>query len=475
VFSLVGLRWAALGLVGAIASTLAGADLLRHKPITWWFHPTIPGRTVVFYAGIAALCVAWLAIGRRLRNHADRGRAVRQLLLVGALWSIPFLVGPSLISRDLYSYLADGALLHHGLDPYRHAPDALAGVGQPQLLHAVSKIWRHTTAPYGPGFVGLAALVAAATGGHLIAGVLIMRALELVGVGLLAVFVPRLARRLGADPAVAVWLAVVSPLVLLELLAAGHNDALMAGLLVAGVTLALERRPLAGIALCAIAATIKLPAAAGIVFIAVAWMRSDRERAPSILAQSAVVAVGVLAVISLVTGLGPEWVKGSIAEPAKVRIAITPATALGHTTGSVLHAVDVAWSSHAIESAIKLVTLAVTALLGVWLCLRVRFATLPWYLGLLLLASVLGGPAAWPWYGIWGLALIACCPPVQGWRWLPLVIVASAFLIRADGLLILPRTASPVVLAVYVAAAVVLLLRRRAWEPPLSRVAEFAQ
>jgi hypothetical protein len=95
---------------------------------------------------------------------------------------------------------------------------------------------------------------------------------------------------------------------------------------------------------------------------------------------------------------------------------------------------------------------------------------------LLLLASVLGGPAAWPWYGIWGLALIACCPPAERWRWLPLVIAATTFLIRADGQLVLPREASPVMLALYATAAIVLLARRRQnWEPPLSRVAEFAQ
>jgi hypothetical protein len=480
VFSVVGLRWAALGLAGATATTLAGADLLRDKPIRWWFDPHVPARGVVFFAGIAALCVAWLAIGRRLRNRGAEGAgahgdALRQLLIVGALWSIPLLLAPSVISRDLYSYLADGTLLHHGLDPYRHAPDALSSIGQGHLEQAVSPFWRHTTAPYGPGFVGLAALVAGATGGHVIAGVLVMRLLELIGIGLLAVFVPRLARALGADAAIAVWLAVISPLVLLELLGAGHNDALMAGLLVAGVTLALERRPLLGIAVCALAATIKLPAAAGIVFIAAAWARSDREHALRAIVQAGLVAVGVLVAVSLATGLGLDWVTGSVSTPAKVRLAITPSTALGNTTGSVLHALDFGVSSHAIESAVGVVALTLTALLGLWLLVRVRLATLPWYLGLLLLASVLGGPAAWPWYAIWGLALIACCPPAERWRWLPLVIAATTFLIRADGQLILPRSASPVMLAIYLAAAVVLFVRRRNWDPPLPRVAEFAR
>ena len=61
-----------------------------------------------------------------------------------------------------------------------------------------------------------------------------------------------------------------------RLVAAGHNDVLMAGLLVAGVAVALEGRPLSGSAICALAATIKVPALVGAVFIAVAWARADR-------------------------------------------------------------------------------------------------------------------------------------------------------------------------------------------------------
>ena len=41
--------------------------------------------------------------------------------------------------------------------------------------------------------------------------------------------------------------------------------------------------------------------------------------------------------------------------------------------------------------------LALTGLLAVMLGVRVRYENLVWYLGLLLLVSVIGGPAAWPW------------------------------------------------------------------------------
>ena len=148
----------------------------------------------------------------------------------------------------MYSYLAQGTILHLGLDPYHVAPIVLGRLGHAQVLRAVSPFWRHTTAPYGPLFLGLVSVIAGITGSHLVAGILLVRLLEVVGVGLLAVFVPRLATSFGADPCRATWLAVISPLVLVELIAAGHNDALMAGLMVAGVALARQRHPLVGVA-----------------------------------------------------------------------------------------------------------------------------------------------------------------------------------------------------------------------------------
>jgi hypothetical protein len=454
----LGIPWITLGCAGSLAVALAGADLLRDKPVRWFYDPHVPARSVVFYGGIALLCIAWLAIGRRLAVGPRADSDVRALLITGALWCVPLLLAPSLFSRDLYSYLADGVLLHHGIDPYTHAPDALGAIGQGHVLSAVSPFWRHTTAPYGPAFVGVASLVAGVVGRHLIGGVLLLRGLELLGVVLLAVFVPRLARRQGSDPARAVWLIVLSPLVMLELIGAGHNDALMAGLLVAGVTLALQRRPLLGIAVCALATTIKLPAAVAIVFILVAWARADRDRAPVNIARGLLVTAVVLVVVSLITGLGLDWVSGSLSTPAKVRLAITPSTALGYT---VAHGLGVAGSSKAIESAFGVVALVLIAGLGAWLLYRVRFDRLAWSLGVLLLAAVLGGPAAWPWYGIWGIA--------QTWRWLPVVIALTAFLIRADGQLVLPRATAPIMLAVYAAALAAWVVQRRrgGWGPPL--------
>ena len=257
--------------------------------------------------------------------------------------------------------------------------------------------------------------MAGVAGSHLVAGVLLLRALSLAGVVLLAVFVPRLARALGADPARAVWLAVISPLVLLELIAAGHNDALMAGLLVAGVYFAVERRPVLGIALCSAAVAIKLPAAVGVALVAACWFWATPSRRGRIrvVALSAVTAAAVLAIVSLAAGVGAHWVSGKLlSTPGRVHLAITPSTAAGYSIASLLRSLGIASVGfHSLESAFSSVAVALTAGLGAVLCWRVRYERLALYLGILLIAAVLGGPAAWPWYLTWGVCAARRRPP----------------------------------------------------------------
>ena len=72
----LGWGWIGLGLLGTLATTAAGVDLLERNPIDWWLHPGLPGghkgRQAIFFGGIAALCIAWLAIGRRASRAGMR-------------------------------------------------------------------------------------------------------------------------------------------------------------------------------------------------------------------------------------------------------------------------------------------------------------------------------------------------------------------------------------------------------------------
>ncbi len=427
--------WAALGLAGSVLIAVAGPQVAG-GPVKWWFDPSLGGAGVaIFYAGIVVLSIAWLGLGRL-------AIAPRQVGVVGALWCLPLFLSAPLFSQDAYSYLAQGTIVHLGLDPYRDAPAVLAQHGQAHVLSAVSPFWRHTTAPYGPLFLWF---VSWFSGAGPVVGVLLIRVLELLGLGLLAVFVPRLARAIGADPGRAAWLVLLSPLVLLELVAAAHNDLLMIGLLVAGVAFAIERRVILGIALCALAATIKLPAAAAIPFILVG-VAADRRT----VWQALLVSVGIVLAVSLASGLGLGWISSAVfSTPAKVRLAITPATALGWTIAQVVPA-----GARGLESAFAVVAFGLSVALGLALLWRVRRETLVRYLGIALVAVAVAGPAAWPWYLTWGLVLLACCREVQRSRALVVALIATALVVKADGILVFPLHTAPGFVVLYVALAV---------------------
>jgi alpha-1,6-mannosyltransferase len=426
--------WAGVGLTGSLAVALAGPQMAG-GPVRWWYHPAIGGDVAIFYAGIVALSIAWLGLGRL-------GVSPRALTIVAALWCLPLFLSAPLFSHDAYSYLAQGTLTHLGLDPYTQTPAVLAGHGQAHVLSAVDPFWRHTIAPYGPLFLWI---VSAFTGSSLVVGVLLIRAVELIGLVLLAVFVPRLAGAMGADPGRASWLVLPSPLVLLGLVAAVHNDLLMIGLLVAGVTLAVERRPLPAIALCALAATIKLPAAAAIPFILVA--EADRRT----WIRGVVIAAAVVVAVSLVSGLGFGWISsGVFSTPQKVRLAITPSTALGWTAAQIVPV-----GARGLESALGVIAFAVSLLFGLGLLWRTRRSNMVRYLAFALIAVAVCGPATWPWYLTWGLVLLACCPGVQSSRLLVATIAVGALVVKADGVLAFPLHTAPAFVALYIAIAAV--------------------
>jgi hypothetical protein len=94
---------------------------------------------------------------------------------------------------------------------------------------------------------------------------------------------------------------------------------------------------------------------------------------------------------------------------------------------------------------------------------RVRIGRLVPWLGAFLLIAAAGGPAAWPWYFIWGLALIGALRAPQHSLALALAVAASVFLVKPNGILALPLQSAPAVVAGYllIAAAVWWGRRRR--------------
>ncbi|MFC7482297.1 polyprenol phosphomannose-dependent alpha 1,6 mannosyltransferase MptB [Luedemannella flava] len=214
----------------------------------------------------------------------------------------------------------------------RFGPSTLGG----PLAANVPDIWQHTPAPYGPVFLGLAAAVTGVTGDHAVLGALGMRAVALAGVALLAWGVPELARHCGVDPAAALWLGVLNPLVLDHLVAGAHNDAVMLGLLVAGLVALVRWLPVVGVALITTAAMVKAPAALALAFVVPLWaaqLPGAQSRTKAALGTGAV-ALGTAVLVTAASGRGYGWTS-ALGTPAVVRNWMSITTDLGHLTGAV--------------------------------------------------------------------------------------------------------------------------------------------
>jgi hypothetical protein len=143
--------------------------------------------------------------------------------------------------------------------------------------------------------------------------------------------------------------------------------------------------------------------------------------------------------------------------PDKVRLAITPATAVGWTVAQVVPV-----GARGLESALGGVAFGLSLVLGAVLLWRSRRENMVRNLGIALIAVAVCGPAAWPWYLTWGLVLLAACPGIQQSRALALAAVASALVVKADGVLAFPLHTAPLFVLLYVAVAAVWAARARA-------------
>ena len=424
------------GLVGTTAVVLGavagGRAFVSHLGHSWFFgSPGTPlgslapsGRTpppaavLAVYGGLLLLTVAWL---RLLRVTAARpGIPVRRVLGVVAVWTVPLLLAPPLFSRDVYSYAGQGEMVSHQVNPYHYGPGVL---GATDFSRLAGSLWANTPSPYGPAFLSLDGGLTDLAGHQVLPDLVLLRLVELAGLALAAAGLPTLARSAGRDPAGAVALGIGSPLALATLLGGAHNDALMIGLLVAGLAVGQRAGPLPGIVLCAVAAGVKAPALLGVVFLGWNWPgpaarpgpapgpRRERWGWP---APPSRCSPGPPASAGDGCGRSPRPRRWSPASPRWTpppRRWPVPPTWRAWTW---------AWGrSHAVAGAAGLV---LAAAIGAWLLWRSPRLGPVKALGLSLLVLALLGPVLWAWYLSWGLVVLA--PVATGT--LRRVVVAAA-------------------------------------------------
>ena len=320
--------------------------------------------TPLVVLGVLLLGGAWWL----LRTH---------VVAASLLWGAPLLLAPPMFSRDVYAYAGQGLLVARGLDPYSVGPGALDG----PLVEGVDDVWIDTPSPYGPLWLWLAGLVVRVTGESLLPALAGMRLMAVLGLAVAGWAL----HRLGGERAL--WLGIANPLVLLHLVAGAHNEALMLGLMLAG--LAVTSLPLAGV-LVTLGALVKLPAVAVLPFLVMAvpgW--GARARAAAVVG----LAAGLTAVVvSVATGLGWGWLTTLDAGRARLSL-FSPATGLG---------VLLPW----LEVGLALGLLAGAAVAAVLLWRTPSLGAVR-AAGWALLAVSLLLPVVQPWYVLWGVLPLA--------------------------------------------------------------------
>jgi alpha-1,6-mannosyltransferase len=409
---------AKLGFLGSALITMGGLGAGSTKPhdpllesmhMSWLrFGHGLVLSSVLLWTGVGLLLIAWLELGRRVVAGTATEFTMRATT---GFWLAPLLVSVPVFSRDTYSYLAQGALLRDGFDPYAVGPVANPNA----LLDNVSPIWTITTAPYGPVFILIAKLVTMVVGNHVIAGTMLLRLCMLPGLALLIWAAPRLAHHLGTSGATALWICVLNPLVLIHLMGGVHNEMLMVGLMAAGIALTFQGRHVLCVTLITVAIAVKATAGISMPFLVWVWMRHLREQrgyrpARAFLtatALSVLIFTVVFGILSAVAGVGLGWLTALAGSVKIINWLSVPTAAanLIHALGSGFFPVNF-YATLLITRYIGIAIIAVSLPVLWWRFRRDDRAVLTGIAWSMLIV-VLFVPAALPWYYSWPLAVMA--------------------------------------------------------------------
>jgi len=418
---------------------------------------------VLVYGGLLLLMRVWLRLAEVMKLHA--GVALKKLWWILALWSVPMIVAPPLFSRDVFSYAAQGEMTSYHISPYLYGPVTL---GSSPYVTPVDPLWGNSPAPYGPFFLFLDGSIDRITAHHELWTVVGLRILEVFAVVLIGYGVTMLAKGLARDPGEAFVLSAMNPLVLLTLIGGAHNDAIMAGFLVVGLALAVQRHPVWALFFCSLATAIKAPAAIGLAFVAWTWLgpRATLKQKIRPFLIGGVIAGLTLGVTSLLAGFGFGWINNLLSN-GTVRSWAAPATGVGMALGNIFHALG--WHSITIGSVLsvtRFLGLLTAAGFSLWLLWHSEQRGWVRSLGLSLILFVELGPVVQPWYLAWGLVILAASYQGREHFWLLLLSITGPFVGLPGGRQLLAGLVHSNPLLIAIAVAIlggVLLLPMGRW------------
>lgn len=485
----VALRW--IGTLGAfmmgIGALGAGAFPVVGNPYPQFPAGAVMARmlttsSIVTLLGVGCLVLAWVLmapfVSTTLANPFSLrpGNAARvslpMLRRTFIAWVFPIALTAPLFTQDIYSYLAQGAIVASGMDPYSGGPVDLLGPDH-VLARSVPFIWAHSPSPYGPVALAIASAISTVTNNSILFGVLGHRLVSVIGLVCAAWALVKLAQRCQVSKQTALWLGALNPLSLLHLIGGIHNEAILLGFLLAGLEFGLrgvDKRGVPGWALFAFgsalitcAGLVKVTGFIALGFLGMALARALQQRGsrPFVALGVAVVApatvlVAVTALVTAISGIGLGWITGQ-GGAATIRSWMSVTTDVGIIAGVIGNWLQIGDHTERMLSVTRAVGLAVA---GAFM-LRMLLAT--WWgrihpvggLGVSLFVMVVLFPVVHPWYLLWAIL------PLAAWANRPLFRVLAAGYSAIMSFFVLPRglrLPADTVLSIYVGAALLFIV-----------------
>ena len=195
-----------------------------------------------------------------LFEQEHRGRPVRPawIVLAGVVVSSAAVMVEPRGSHDLWAYAMYGRIVSvYHANPWVLAPEHFS---HDPFLARVGAGWRGTTSIYGPGFVGIAAVVTKIAGASALATQVLFKLLFAIATGAGGYLIYRRTRSPAATACV-----LLHPAIAVAGIAGGHNDVLVGLGLLGAVLFALDDRPVAAGLSAGLATLVKLTGGIGIL------------------------------------------------------------------------------------------------------------------------------------------------------------------------------------------------------------------
>jgi alpha-1,6-mannosyltransferase len=398
-----------LGLAGVIVCgtllSVAAAHTRSLLPETIRFVPpslagAFSGIGLNLHVGGAIAALTVMFVSYAVVVAASTRLSARAVLIAVAALHAVVLLGPPLVSTDVFSYQAYARLGSvYAYNPYLNGPHAIA---LDHLYPYIGAKWSYTPSVYGPVFTAFSYLLASLT---IATSVFAYKSIAAVASLALVAVVWRCAKLRDINPVRAAALVGLNPLLVLYGVGGGHNDLLMLLAVVSSIWALLASRERAGGALMMVAIGVKLTAGLLLPFV---FAAGGPRRARRDLLLGAGVGFALIAALSF-TVFG----SGAFHLLATVRQSQSEGD-WKSIPGFISGRLGLSTIGHISQYLLAAAFVALTA----WLVWRVWRGVTDWIdgAGWATLALLIASSSFLPWYVAWMLPLAALGHDRRLWR-----------------------------------------------------------